>query len=256
MPERKMYLSWDDVPDNFKTKTQLKELGLKPAGKALAYKKAVEHPSLKYYELFDVAETVEIRKRKIKPLEITDENIAAALYIVNKSAKKSRDTKKWNYQWKQHGVVSAAKTRENKLYQLKDKVMEELIRQGMASVEGIHSQIICYDHKTQPKQRHVNADEYYDDESYDDYDDFSEDEEELETEIAEKRYRLVLIKFCGYQFHVPYDLFKGEKENLPELGTIEEVISAESKIESPMGFNQAVDLLERFVSSKGYPRAI
>lgn len=53
------------------------------------------------------------------PLEPTDENIAQALYIINKSAKISRDTKQKKYNSNKYTLCKCAKTRMQNHYNLK-----------------------------------------------------------------------------------------------------------------------------------------
>ncbi|MEW9672393.1 3'-5' exonuclease [Ammoniphilus sp. 3BR4] len=52
---------WDKVPQNLKTKTQLKELGLKPIGEPKA---EIKYLYSKYIKLYDIEETKPIQKRK------------------------------------------------------------------------------------------------------------------------------------------------------------------------------------------------
>ncbi len=83
-----------------------------------------------------------IPKRKAEDIpDITDDNIAMALYLINKSAKKSRDTKKENYSFRNFTVCKSAKTREQNLYALKNDVMRKLITDGKMLYQGIDTQL-------------------------------------------------------------------------------------------------------------------
>lgn len=75
-------------------------------------------------------------------VEATDENIASALYLINKSAKVSRDTKVNAYHSRKFSVCNASKTRASNLYDLKDKAMKVLISDGRMTYQGIHIQKI------------------------------------------------------------------------------------------------------------------
>ena len=82
-------------------------------------------------------------------VEPTDTNLVEALYLVNKSAKVSRDTKQKAYAEGDHNVCHAAKTRAEKLYDLKDRAMKKLVDEGKMSFVGVQSQRIgdtrvCY----------------------------------------------------------------------------------------------------------------
>lgn len=98
--------------------------------------------SRKKYPLYDINETQVVKQRQtdISKLEMTIHNIAESLYIINKSAKKSRDTKKINYFDRNYGVVNRAKTRQLKLYALKDAVLRKLLDENKAEMIGYHTQ--------------------------------------------------------------------------------------------------------------------
>lgn len=81
-----------------------------------------------------------LASRNARNVPVTDTNIAEALYIINKSAKKSRDTKQRAYHQCAHQICHASKTRANKLYNLKDDVLSKLIREGKANYAGVHVQ--------------------------------------------------------------------------------------------------------------------
>ncbi|MCD8397936.1 MAG: hypothetical protein LUD12_12290 [Lachnospiraceae bacterium] len=76
----------------------------------------------------------------VQLIEATDENIAQALYVINKSAKKSRDTKNCKYEDGDHSTCHASKTRMLKLYALKDRTMKKLIDEGRMDYIGINKQ--------------------------------------------------------------------------------------------------------------------
>ncbi len=137
--ELKKYRHWNDVPENLKTKTQLKEMKLKPIGKPKAVK--LGHQA-KEYNLYDIKETESTKKIKvdIAKIDLNINNIAEALYIINKSVKKSRDTKTQNYDAGRFDVVSRAKTRQLKLYGLKNAVIDKLLNDNKAEIIGYHTQ--------------------------------------------------------------------------------------------------------------------
>ncbi|MDH2882393.1 YkyB family protein [Bacillus cytotoxicus] len=137
-----LYTKWKNVSENLKTKIQLKEMRLKPADveKPAALIKTYLHGKWRVLNLYDVNTCIEIKKRKVKDIELTIENISEALYVINKSAKKSRDTKKESYYRRDFSIVKASKTRESKLYALKDRVMEKLIAEEKVEIMGYHKQ--------------------------------------------------------------------------------------------------------------------
>lgn len=93
---------------------------------------------IKVYE----QETLPVKKSVYSdiPLEPTDENIAQALYVINKSAKVSRDTKQKEYNYGRHSLCKSAKTRMQNHHDLKDAVMKKLISENRMEYIGINKQ--------------------------------------------------------------------------------------------------------------------
>lgn len=206
------YVRFANVPENFKTKTQLKEIRLKPIDEENpdAIVKYQFDSKWKRSNLYDISKTKEIKKRVVKEILITSENIAQSLYIVNKSAKKSRDTKNLNYDLRNHDVVQRSKTRQQKLYSLKDLALQKAIDDRFVSYIGIHKQIIEHD-------------EYF------------------------STNYLKLYKFNDFTFHIPISEHEvNESEIIGDIG----VISSEQKIKNTINFNEAVNILERYVGKE------
>ena len=82
-------------------------------------------------------EKIEVKTYDVEP---TDTNLVSALYLINKSAKVSRDTKWKAYAEGKHGVCHAAKTRAEKLYNLKDRAVKKLVEEGKMRFVGVHDQ--------------------------------------------------------------------------------------------------------------------
>ena len=84
-----------------------------------------------------VALKVEVPKtQKCVEIEESDQNIAEALYLVNQSAKVSRDTKCRMYTEHRHTTCQAAKTRSNNLYGLKKSTINKLIKENRITKLG------------------------------------------------------------------------------------------------------------------------
>ncbi|KOO46684.1 hypothetical protein AMD01_11315 [Priestia koreensis] len=205
------YKGWSNVPEDFKTKTQLKEIKLKPVAEELpdAYVKAQTKYGWKEFNLYHIKNTQEIKSRVINVREfpITLKNIENALYIINKSAKKSRDTKVLNYSIRKHGIVSVAKKRQMKLYDLKNDVIDKLISENKLSIKGWHKQ-------------NLNG-----------YDT-----------------PLLLMQIVDITFHMPisFEELKNSLEKPQYLGEIG-VISAQPTRKIDMKFSEAVSLLEKYL---------
>lgn len=143
----KRYNKWSKVPDNLKTKTQLNQLGLKPkpGSEAVATFLSTAY-GRREYKLYDINNCAPIKKIKPRELDVNDDNIAEALYVINKSAKTSRDTKRSSFCSQKYDVVNRSKVRESKLYELKDKVLQKLLAENKANIKGIHKQKIKKEH--------------------------------------------------------------------------------------------------------------
>ncbi|WP_438312824.1 YkyB family protein [Sporosarcina sp. FA9] len=161
------FVGWNRVGEGYYTKTTLNtEFGLKPLDESEndATLMAMTPAGWKKFNLFHINNTIEIKRRKVRELEINNLNIAEALYTINKSAKISRDTKTESYSKGEHSVVKRSKTRQEKLYQLKDSVIRKLLNEDKAKVSGFHKQ---------------------------------------KSQWNEKYHYLILIEFEGFSFHLP-----------------------------------------------------
>jgi len=235
----KTYSRWSNVPENLKTKTQLKEIGLKPSN--INNFKAKFKSSYGTYDLFDINDCIKIKKRKvdISDIPMTDENIAEALYVINKSAKTSRDTKGFYYEDGRHDIVKRSKNRESKLYNLKDKVLNKLIEENKVEVIGTHKQIV--------KQKFRDKIYYLDNqivECFDD-DDFEYDHYEYVEHEKEIDQYLILYKLASFTFHRPINKSEALKYQL--IGKIDDAISSH-KQKTKIRFNEALKLLEKYLS--------
>lgn len=137
------FVSWGKVEEGYYPKTKLRnEFGLKPSDEKEydATLRAYASGSWRDYVLYHIDNTVEINKRKVVDIEPTDRHLAEGLYVINKSAKISRDTKTENYARRRHRVVQSSKTRETRLYELKNAVIEKLLKEGKMHVTGYHVQ--------------------------------------------------------------------------------------------------------------------
>ena len=143
--------SWKDLDEYNRTnenpiycKAQLSRMGLKPKAdaKPTAHKVCYDG-RWKAYDFYTLDSVTEKRKvkRVITDLEVTPENLCAALYIINKSAKLSRDTAQSKYCIGDHGQAKRAKTRKIELYRLKDKTIRKFIDAGILELAGYNQQI-------------------------------------------------------------------------------------------------------------------
>ncbi|OPX47846.1 YkyB family protein [Clostridium thermobutyricum] len=156
------------------------------------------------FEFYSIKDTVKIKRRnkaKIKrEIEINNKVLCEALYIVNKSAKVSRDTKYKAYENRDFKTCNMSKTRSLNLYYLKDRVIEKMINEGKLQFIGYH------------KQNNVYLELY----------------KNTETEFS---------------FHKISNI---KPENT--LGNIDNMISSERKINVSISFNDAKEILKKYIS--------
>lgn len=143
------FKSWQNYRDtseelNLYIKSHLKELKLKPKKDAISeMHKVYTGGKWKTFEFYKIEDTEPIKTKSqmiIRELDITPENLCNSLYIINKSAKKSRDTKQSNYYKRNFGIVSRAKGRQNDLYNLKNIVINKMIENNLLTLKGYHVQ--------------------------------------------------------------------------------------------------------------------
>lgn len=101
------YTNWDKVPTNLKTKTSLKEMGLRPNGVPVAYKYWEHGRRSGTWDLYDVADTTplppkRIRLKKELQGELKESELGYYLYQLNKHAKNLRtlEAREQNYDLK------------------------------------------------------------------------------------------------------------------------------------------------------------
>lgn len=236
-------------------KTQLSRLGLKPKNKDIYQIHRVNYNGhWTEYKFFSLSNTVEKRKvsRITNDLAETPANLCEALYIINKSAKKSRDTSQRSYNYNEHSQSRTAKTRKNKLYDLKNKVMQKLIADGIIELVGYHIQKNVFKEKTWYST--CDTCEYY----------MDSDEDEDENEFCDaynycnKRNRwskiiekenvnyLLLYKYESFSFHIPGNT---KPLNTEYLGDIQELISQEVKIKCVIKYSDAINLLQKYIET-------
>lgn len=74
-----------------------------------------------------------------REFELTTENVFKSLYLLNKNAKKLRDNKNKSYKLENYKLVDKYKIEESGLYYIKEKVMNKLIQENKLKLKGWHS---------------------------------------------------------------------------------------------------------------------
>lgn len=145
------YVGWSDVPDGLKTKTQWSDEGMRllrdvePA--AFAYGGS-QHSRNAHYALFSRKQVEpKRRQRPGNPLPPTAENLATALFEINKAAKRRRDAAASAYARRKHNLATRRKEEKEAFYDLKDRVLRELVHGGVATLVGVHSKVDIRNHR-------------------------------------------------------------------------------------------------------------
>ncbi len=133
------YAKWARVPDDLKTKTQWRGEGMRPRldAEPAAYMWGPRNNT--HYALYaseSVCPVKTPRAPKARPL--TPENIGAALYEINKTAKRRRDAAAFAYVSGRHGMARARKSQKESLYELKEQVLAKAEAEGIAVRVGYH----------------------------------------------------------------------------------------------------------------------
>ena len=232
-------------------KTQLSRMGLKPKNIQDYQTHTVCYDGRAAdFKFYTLSNTVEKRKvtRTTSSVVETPETLCESLYIINKSAKKSRNTAQRNYNRDNHSQARTAKKRKEELYDLKNKAMKKLIEDKVINLIGYHIQktvnteSVWHSTCDTCTNNSTCRDKY-------DYDDcrLGLDRETWcdEEEIEESTY-LLFYKCDPYSFHVPRD---AKPEDINYLGEITELISSEQKIKCSMKYNDALALLKKYVGN-------
>ncbi|MCT2534985.1 YkyB family protein [Aquibacillus koreensis] len=149
MRELPHFHNWHNVPSGFYTKTTLRnDFKRKPLDEAKpdATLKAIGGGIWRDFVLYHINHTIPIKPRQvdISTLDFSVHYLSQALYRINKHAKKHRDTKQQSYLDSNYQVVSAAKTKQLKYYELKNVVLDKLLEEKKATVIGYHKMFNYY----------------------------------------------------------------------------------------------------------------
>jgi hypothetical protein len=133
------YTNWSHVPEGLKTKTQWSQDGMRLRAEAEPAGYVWSRHRSTHFALYDGA-SVE-PKRKPSPGEarpLTSENIGAALFEINKAAKRRRDAASTAYQKRRHEAARVQKDAKRRLYDFKSRVLRKAKADGLAQLVGYH----------------------------------------------------------------------------------------------------------------------
>lgn len=218
------FVGWNDVPESYKTKTQWGEAGMK-------LQEIVEPSAYVYingrnehYELYvEDAMTPKKTIRAGKALPMTPDNIGAALFEINKAAKRRRDAASTARRKRRHGAAGAQKAAKEDLYDLKDRVLEKAHADGWAQLVGYHV-------KTDSRNSRVWKDDGDNDHAFegwaDDGDDnFDDDDNQRRPNgrwilvVEKEQTAMALYEISGFPFHTILDAVPTNTElEIKDLG--------------------------------------
>jgi hypothetical protein len=200
-------------------------------------------------------EKKEKRREKNDAIEINLSSIAEALYVLNKSAKTSRDSKKNAYETMKHDIVKRAKNRQDKIYEIKDMVINKLCEEELIRPIGYHIQKITI--VTRDKYQRIYNNTAKNDYNINDIGDCDEEDDYNYYEVGYKlkftpgkikdvENKLLYFEICGFGFHVP-ETDPIKSDGLAFLGDIDKLIGSEKNIKTKLNFNASVELLKRYL---------
>lgn len=133
---------------NFLTRDDLRRRGWSPkAIAALAYdhtEKVGRYCTRYLYEAARIEDIEKLhdhwRKRSVtpKPADAAACDILAALWAINRRAKRCRDTAQANYLAGTHGFARTAREEKEQMYRLKSQCLHYLLAEGKLTVSGYH----------------------------------------------------------------------------------------------------------------------
>jgi hypothetical protein len=200
---RQRFVGWKAVPDGFQTKTRWAEEGmrLRKAATAAAYVFAPGGSGKsQHYELYTI-EQVE-PKRRIRPgkaLPLTPGNLGAALFEINKAAKRRRDAAESAYRHRKHELAARRKGEKDSLYQLKDRVLQKLIARGMATFVGYHLKLDRREVREWIEDEDALA--WIDDDVLDAHDEQLSAGGQWGTMLEERQTFMACYELAGFRFH-------------------------------------------------------
>lgn len=173
--------------------------------------------------------------------ELSIETLSYCIYIVNKTAKKIRDSKVLYYDMKHHRKVEKLKEKECRLYDLKTRAIEKAHKKGIASITGFNTQ----DYKLSIKNFKYIC-RYHKSETCKCYDGNHDLIEEERFEYC-KQYFL-LYKIGEASFHIPCE--ENETAGFDWLGELADYINEESQTihTGYLNLKDAISILERFIA--------
>lgn len=146
-------------------------------------------------DILDISHAGLLEKKQEPILPATDENIASALYTINKSAKVSRDTKNRSYYNRKFRCCGAAKTRMLNLYHLKDAVLQKLQKEDRLEYLGVNRQVFEYGSDSFLRLYCIGDFTFHIPCKKDEVDEWEILEEEIDGEITAEKTRNVDLNF-------------------------------------------------------------
>jgi len=196
------YVGWGQVPAGLKTRTQWSKAGMRLQRdvEPIAYVfGCTAHAAPTHHPLYSQSQIEP--KRQPRPgsaAPLTAENIGAALFEINKAAKRRRDAAQSAYQQRQHGLAGHHKRRKEAYYDLKNRVLEHAVTEGLATFCGFHA-------KTDVRSEYVTDDGC--DDFDEDKDEWPDDDEDFKPRPHSRRVsvrtatHMACYEFGGFRFH-------------------------------------------------------
>ncbi len=131
-----------DETEELLSKAEGKRRGLKLKQNAEPVHQVYYRRAAGYYDMYRASDFLPAERKKIHPPAAVD--LLCAIFTVNRSAKRYRDTAKRLYGIGCHSLSRAASNKKKRLYVLKDAGIREAYRRGLLRPEAIHGGLAVY----------------------------------------------------------------------------------------------------------------
>ncbi len=129
-----------DDQEQLLSRTKASELGLKP--RPGAQPAEIRRGRYQDYPVFRREDLVPKQQRQSIPPETVD--LLAAVFTVNRAAKRYRDTSQSHYQGRRHGLSRVASERKRDLYSAKELGLAAAYKAGRITFCGTHGRLAVY----------------------------------------------------------------------------------------------------------------
>ncbi len=132
----------EDETEEVTSRSAARKLGLRPAGPPVGVRGGRVGGKYQEWEVYRISECIPIRPQIVNPPQHVD--LLAAIFAVNRAAKRYRNTAQLHYRDGRHGLAGHSSKSKRELYQLKDFGIAAAYQLGRIQCDGIHGTLAIY----------------------------------------------------------------------------------------------------------------